>query len=185
MKKVMFLNKKKRNYILFFSILLSVTLFLIISHDKFYRRQVTTTIKNALNSILSVIYRKDLIAAESQFESYTHGSRYNPNDIFINNISDVHSNTGIRLISSSFKKSKQAPLFIYSACETETELLTKYHIDTLITNSTDELEAIIKLSTWVGTLWDHGDDPLPQIIPKLISAAELVALGKEIKKYWC
>jgi hypothetical protein len=64
------------------------------------------------------------------------------------------------------------------------DLRTTYALEELISQSTSEYDAILRLGGWVGSQFDHGTDPVAGG-DKACDPVALVEAGREGSKYWC
>lgn len=64
------------------------------------------------------------------------------------------------------------------------QLRTTYGLEELISQSTSEYDAILRLGGWVGSQFDHGTDPVAGG-DKACDPVALVEAGRAGAKYWC
>ena len=64
------------------------------------------------------------------------------------------------------------------------ELRETFELDNVIANADSEYDAMIRLARWVGTAFDHGEDPLPTAQGKHDPLA-ILKTGQAGAAYWC
>ncbi|BCO07680.1 hypothetical protein GF1_00560 [Desulfolithobacter dissulfuricans] len=62
-------------------------------------------------------------------------------------------------------------------------LRTKYGLDAITADSPDEFSSMLQLGKWVGSLWDHGVDPLPE--EGKYDPLAILSKSEQGSSYWC
>lgn len=163
-----------------------------LSISSFYRLTPIEFLKQSARIIAvpvySYIYREDTkyvkdvtskywvgypnILAESSFESWKRLQKTVP---------------GFRLISYDIQGLNHYPIpFVYENPNAEylQAFRAKYHLNSLIRDSHDEYDAMLRLGAWLGTRWDHGTDEVPGG-NTVCDPVAVVEAGQHGAKFWC
>lgn len=75
--------------------------------------------------------------------------------------------------------------FVYASPETPPlkELARRYRLHELVGEGT-EYDQMLRLARWLGTRWDHGDDPVPGEAG-LPDPGAVIAAGENGARFWC
>lgn len=61
---------------------------------------------------------------------------------------------------------------------------TAYNLDGVLAGAADEYQAMLRLARWVGTRWDHGQDPVPGG-SAAFAVGDTVRAGENGARFWC
>ena len=151
---------------------------------------ILSTSKVAANYFLKALYYKDLEDLEDLTNTYYinkkiqrfYGSSYD-------SWKKIEKTGALKLLNAAqikLNRINYAIPFVYEEPMSTylMEFKKKYKPEKLTQAHTDEYVKMLSIVNWLGTIWDHGVDPLPAPAKKF-SLVDIIEAGKKGNKYWC
>lgn len=133
------------------------------------------------------IYQQDMKFVEETTRNYRIGySNYLSGSSFESWKRLEEAVPGFRLISYDAHENPYPIPFVYENPNAKylQAFRAKYHLDSLIRESRDEYDAMLRLGAWLGTRWDHGTDMVPGG-NTVCNPVAVVQAGERGAKFWC